>query len=223
MQTRSVVFSILTATPNSIQIFGLSRVELQQLHQQFPQQARLADQRESLRALIDDRNITTTEAGQQRLREWLTAARSPPLEPLEAFCQAVERWLPIIARTDRATERPKASIAVSEPSRDMCLAIPRCHPILEQTVANDFKSILSRKSRKRLEGEMAFSVALDPVLASAGGFLLHLVGRPMDCRNIVRKLVTRCSQRSGFISKRTKMGAMSAGMAPRLSRRTTCW
>ena len=50
------------------------RAELQTLRATFPQLARLADQRESLRALFEDRSITTSEMAQERLKEWLTAA-----------------------------------------------------------------------------------------------------------------------------------------------------
>ena len=71
--------------------------ELQTLRAKFPQLARLADQRESLRTLFEDRSITTSEMAQERLKEWLTAARSLQLKPLDAFCQTVENWLPMIA------------------------------------------------------------------------------------------------------------------------------
>ena len=56
---------------------NLSTEELAELHTlraTFPQLALLADQRESLRALFEDRSITTSEAAQKRLQEWLTAA-----------------------------------------------------------------------------------------------------------------------------------------------------
>ncbi|MFM9964649.1 MAG: transposase [Planctomycetaceae bacterium] len=45
------------------------RAELQTLREKFPQLARLADQRESLRALFEDRSITTSEMAQERLKE----------------------------------------------------------------------------------------------------------------------------------------------------------
>lgn len=79
---------------------NLSPEELAELHTlraKFPQLARLADQRESLRALFEDRRITTSAAAQERLKEWLSAARSLELKPLNAFCQTVENWLPKIA------------------------------------------------------------------------------------------------------------------------------
>ena len=82
--------------------------ELQTLRAKFPQLALLADQRESLRALFEDRDITTPEAAQQRLREWLTAARRLQLKPLDAFCQTLENWLPMIANyfTNRSSNGP---------------------------------------------------------------------------------------------------------------------
>ncbi len=73
------------------------RTELQELRDKFPQLARLADQRESLRALFEDHSITTSAVAEQRLKEWLTTARSLKLKPLDAFCQTVENWLPMIA------------------------------------------------------------------------------------------------------------------------------
>ena len=84
------------------------RAELQTLREKFPQLARLADQRESLRALFEDRSITTSEMAQERLNEWLTAARSLQLKPLDAFCQTVENWLPMIANyfTNRSSNGP---------------------------------------------------------------------------------------------------------------------
>ena len=82
--------------------------ELQELRAKFPQLALLADQRESLRALFEDRRITTPEVAQQRLQEWLTAARRLQLKPLDAFCQTVENWLPMIANyfTNRSSNGP---------------------------------------------------------------------------------------------------------------------
>ena len=82
--------------------------ELQTLRAKFPQLALLADQHESLRALFEDRDITTPEAAQQRLREWLTAARRLQLKPLDAFCQTLENWLPMIANyfTNRSSNGP---------------------------------------------------------------------------------------------------------------------
>lgn len=84
------------------------RAELPTLRETFPQLARLADQRESLRALFEDRRITTSEMAQERLNEWLTAARSLPLKPLDAFCQTVENWRPMIANyfTNRSSNGP---------------------------------------------------------------------------------------------------------------------
>jgi transposase len=84
------------------------RAKLQALRTKFPELARLADQRESLRALFEDRSITTSEAAQQRLREWVTTARSLQLKPLDAFCQTLENWLPMIANyfTNRSSNGP---------------------------------------------------------------------------------------------------------------------
>ncbi|MFM9964126.1 MAG: transposase [Planctomycetaceae bacterium] len=95
------------------------RAELQTLREKFPQLTRLADQRESLRTLFEDRSKTTSEMAQERLTEWLTAARSLQLKPLDAFCQTVENWRPMIANdfTNRSSNGPtegfNASVGVS--------------------------------------------------------------------------------------------------------------
>ena len=73
------------------------RQRLAGLRQHFPAPARLADQRESRRALFDDRTVTTAEAGQQRLQDWRTAARPLGLNALNAFCKTLEHGLPVIA------------------------------------------------------------------------------------------------------------------------------
>ncbi len=79
---------------------NLTAEELQRLaglRQRFTTLARLADQRESLRALFDDRTVTTAEAGQQRVQDWLSTARQLKLNALNAFCKTLENWLPMIA------------------------------------------------------------------------------------------------------------------------------
>lgn len=64
---------------------------------QFPRLTQLADQREALRQLFDDRSLTTAAAGSARLTEWLTAARALGLAALNKFCDTLQRWQDKIA------------------------------------------------------------------------------------------------------------------------------
>ena len=84
------------------------RQQLSALRIQFPTLARLADQREALRALFEDRSISTPAAGQERLKAWLASARELGLKALNAFCQTLENWLPLIANyfTHRSSNGP---------------------------------------------------------------------------------------------------------------------
>lgn len=70
---------------------------LTELKKRFPQLQQLADQREALRALFEDRQIADPSAGESRLRQWLEAARRLGLASLNRFCQTLERWLEPIA------------------------------------------------------------------------------------------------------------------------------
>ena len=73
------------------------REQLSALRAQFPTLARLADQREALRTLFEDRGVTTPATGVERLQAWMAAARELGLKALNAFCQTLENWLPLIA------------------------------------------------------------------------------------------------------------------------------
>lgn len=73
------------------------RQRLTALKSQFPRLAQLADQREALRQLFDDRSLTTAAAGSARLTDWLTAARALGLAALNKFCDTLERWQDKIA------------------------------------------------------------------------------------------------------------------------------
>lgn len=68
-----------------------------QLKQAFPELGRLSDQRESLRAIFQDGQLTTAEQGQQRLQAWLEQVRSLGLKALDKFCKTLTNWLDKIA------------------------------------------------------------------------------------------------------------------------------
>lgn len=69
------------------------RAELAQLKQQFPLLGQLADQRESLRQIFEDRTITTAETGRSRLHEWCVAAGRLGLKAIEKFSKTLNNWM----------------------------------------------------------------------------------------------------------------------------------
>jgi transposase len=73
------------------------RAELEELKKRFPLLRQLAEQRESLRAIFEDRTITTAAEGQKRLQQWMEEARKLGLKGLEAFCKTLSNWLDKIA------------------------------------------------------------------------------------------------------------------------------
>ena len=74
------------------------RQRLLELKSKFPRLAQLADQREALRQLFEDRSLTTAAAaGFARLTQWLAAARALSLTALNKFCDTLERWQDKIA------------------------------------------------------------------------------------------------------------------------------
>ena len=73
------------------------RAELEQLKRKFPLLKQLAEQRESLRALFEDKKLTTAAAGQKRLEEWMQEARRLGLKALERFCKMLTNWMGKIA------------------------------------------------------------------------------------------------------------------------------
>ena len=73
------------------------RQRLTELKSKFPRLAQLADQREALWQLFEDRSLTTAAAGFARLTESLAAARALSLTALNKFCDTLERWQDKIA------------------------------------------------------------------------------------------------------------------------------
>jgi transposase len=73
------------------------KAELEELKKRFPKLKQLAEQREQLRALFEDRSITTAAQGKERLQAWMTQARRLGLKGLNAFCQTLSNWLDKIA------------------------------------------------------------------------------------------------------------------------------
>ena len=70
---------------------------LRALQERFPLLKQLAEQRERLRELFEDRTIRNAAVGQQRLQAWMAEARKLGLAGLERFCKTLTHWLDKIA------------------------------------------------------------------------------------------------------------------------------
>jgi len=73
------------------------RQELAGLKERFPLLKQLAEQREGLRAIFEDRTIKDAATGTQRLRAWLEEAKKLGLDALAKFGKTLENWMDRIA------------------------------------------------------------------------------------------------------------------------------
>lgn len=73
------------------------RAELEELKKRFPLLRQLAEQRESLRSIFEDRTISSAAEGKKRLEAWMEEARKLALKGLEKFCKTLTNWLDKIA------------------------------------------------------------------------------------------------------------------------------
>jgi transposase len=71
--------------------------QLQALKKAFPSLGQLADQREALRAIFEDRRIASPTEGRKRLQAWLEQAQGLGLTALNRFCKTLSHWLDKIA------------------------------------------------------------------------------------------------------------------------------
>ena len=76
--------------------------ELQALKQAFPSLGQLADQREALRAIFDDRTISKPAEGRKRLQAWMKQVQGLGLTALDKFCKTLGNWLDKIANYFRS-------------------------------------------------------------------------------------------------------------------------
>lgn len=77
---------------------SVARLEqLQQVQEQFPALKGLLHQRESLRAIFEDKTTRDATSGQQRLQAWMEQAKATGLKALEKFCKTLSNWLGRIA------------------------------------------------------------------------------------------------------------------------------
>jgi len=73
------------------------RAELEELKKRFPLLKQLAEQRESLRVIFEDRTISSAAEGKKRLEAWMEEARKLALKGLDRFCKTLTNWLDKIA------------------------------------------------------------------------------------------------------------------------------
>jgi transposase len=73
------------------------RQELEVLKGRFPRLKQLVEQRESLRAIFEDRSIQDAASGAIRLRAWMEQAKATGLKALATFCKTLSNWLELIA------------------------------------------------------------------------------------------------------------------------------
>jgi transposase len=78
------------------------RQQLQALGEQFPSLGQLAEQREALRAIFEDRKITRPAEGRRRLQGWMERVQRLGLTALDRFCQTLGHWLDPIANYFRS-------------------------------------------------------------------------------------------------------------------------
>jgi transposase len=71
--------------------------KLTALKKRFPSLRQLADQREALRTIFEDKTIKTPSAGRRRLQAWMEQVRSLGLTALDTFCKTLGNWMDGIA------------------------------------------------------------------------------------------------------------------------------
>ena len=67
--------------------------QLEALKRKFPELGRLAEHREALRRIFEDRRITSPATAVTRLRQWGQRGRQLGLKALEKFNQTLENWM----------------------------------------------------------------------------------------------------------------------------------
>jgi transposase len=82
---------------NEENLTAQEKARLEQLKKEFPTLKALAQARESLRAIFQERGIVTAQEGKEYLRAWMEQVKSLGLKALEAFSGTLTRWLDGIA------------------------------------------------------------------------------------------------------------------------------
>lgn len=78
------------------------RESFAKLRVEFPELAALWEQRETLRAIFEDRTIVTPEQGRARLVDWMAGVRKLGLVALDQFCRTLTNWMGMIANYFRS-------------------------------------------------------------------------------------------------------------------------
>lgn len=73
------------------------RVKLDDLKQAFPLLRKLSNQRESLRAIFEDRGLTTAAAGMDRLKQWCEQGKQLGLYAINQFIRTLQAWMGEVA------------------------------------------------------------------------------------------------------------------------------
>jgi len=73
------------------------QAQLEELQQRFPPLKQWAEQRETLRAIFEDKTSASAALGQERLQAWIDQARKLALKGLDALCKTLTNWLDKIA------------------------------------------------------------------------------------------------------------------------------
>lgn len=71
--------------------------QMEGLKERFPRLKQLVEQRESLRAIFEDRSIQDAASGKSRLQAWREQAQALGLKALDRFCKTLTNWLDKIA------------------------------------------------------------------------------------------------------------------------------
>jgi transposase len=87
---------------NPENLTGEQQQQLQVFKKAFPSLGQLADQREALRAIFEDRSIADPAAGRKRLQAWLEQSQRLGLTALNSFCRTLSNWLDKIANYFRS-------------------------------------------------------------------------------------------------------------------------
>ncbi len=80
-----------TTNPENLRVEQVA--ELEELKRKFPELGRLADHREALRRIFEDRRLTAPEAAVARLREWCRRGVEMGLKALVQFNKTLENWM----------------------------------------------------------------------------------------------------------------------------------
>lgn len=76
---------------------AVQRAELEALKRRFPELGRLAEHREALRRIFEDKGLTRPDTAMVRLREWCRCGEQMGLKALVQFNKTLENWMEKIA------------------------------------------------------------------------------------------------------------------------------